>query len=265
MVPGKRPGDRDDSHRRLIRELDRMAGSPGVRRVRRVADGMLAPRAGQDLLDAGCGLGEVARALAAIVAPTGDVVALDASRAMVAEARRRHDGSRVQYEVGDVTRLPFEGSSFSAVRCERLLQRLDDPDAAIAELARVTRPHGRVVLVDVDWESLAVDGLPRDLTADVRERLLAKSGVHTDMGRTLRRRLVRARLGDVVAEAVTMAFDHPLRAADVVAGFDRDLPPEVSPLPEDLRGPWHEALAEAGRRREFLAALTVWVVSGRRR
>jgi ubiquinone/menaquinone biosynthesis C-methylase UbiE len=254
-----------EMRRRLVRDLDRMAASPGIRRVRQVADEMLAPRAGQDLLDAGCGTGEVARALAAIVAPNGDVVALDHSREMIGEARARHDGSRVEYQVGDVLRLPFTAGSFSGVRCERVLQHLDDPDAAVRELVRVTRRRGRVVLIDTDWQSLVVDGLPEDLVADLQERMLGKAGVHTAMGRTLRRRLVRAGLRDVVARPVTIAFDHPIPAADVIVLFDRAVPAGASPLPEELRGPLHDALDEAGRRREFLAALTIWVASGVRR
>src|SRR2546423_5369676 len=91
----------------LTSALDRMAADPQIRRVRRVAWQALAPRPGQRILDAGCGLGEVARELAAAVAPDGEVVALDLSAATVQAAAQRHDGSPVRYLTGDVAALGF--------------------------------------------------------------------------------------------------------------------------------------------------------------
>jgi SAM-dependent methyltransferase len=265
-TPFRRVDDTSPAERAaLARGLDRTAAAPGIRLVRQVADEMLGLRPGQHVLDAGCGLGEVARQIAAIVAPTGDVVGLDASQGMIDEARSRHDGSRVRYQVGDMTDLPFTEFTFDRVRSERVLQHLEDPDQAVRELVRVTRRGGRLCLVDTDWESLVVDGMSDDVLAPVRQAMLDGHGDVTRMGRTLRRRLVRAGVSDVTARPVTMAFDHPLKAADVVVLFNRDLPPGAGPVPEHLREPFQAAADEAGARREFLAALTIWVAVGKRR
>src|SRR5438477_598166 len=114
---------------------------------------------GQRVLDPGAGAGEAARLTAARLGGLGEVIAVDRSDATLAAARERHDGSAVDYRYGDVTALDFPDVHFDAVRCERVLQYLAEPDAAVAELARVTRSGGRVCLVDTDWESVAVDGL----------------------------------------------------------------------------------------------------------
>lgn len=87
---------------RVIAALEGMAAHPEIQRVRRTARDALDPKPGDRVLDAGCGVGEVARSLAADVAPTGEVVALDRSTVTVAEARSRHDGSAVRYVAGDV-------------------------------------------------------------------------------------------------------------------------------------------------------------------
>ena len=69
---------------------------------------------------------------------------------------------------GDVSALDLPDDSFDGVWCERVLQHVDDADVAIGELIRVTRPGGRVCLIDTDWDSLAFDGVPPGLAADGR-------------------------------------------------------------------------------------------------
>lgn len=246
----------------LIGALESMAANPEIQRVRRVAWDALGPVPGRRLLDAGCGVGEVARELAQAGA---DVVALDHSAATVAAAAARDDGGSVRYVSGDVATLDFPDASFDAVRCERVLQHVDDPDRAIHELSRVTRPGGRVCLVDTDWESIAVDGLPADLGAAVRAHFTNRQRRHhLDMGRTLRRRLVQAGLRDVTAIPVVCYFTHPSQAGHVLPMFNKTVPPEADLVPLPVRDAWFEAIDAAGERDEFLAVITIWVARGTR-
>ncbi|MEU7876478.1 methyltransferase domain-containing protein [Dactylosporangium sp. NPDC049140] len=248
---------------RLICALDHMAANPEMQRVREVAFAALHLAPGQRILDAGAGTGEVARWLATRLCDTGSIVALDASEAAIAAARARDEGTCVQYLRGDVTALDFPDHWFDAVRCERVLQHLAEPGRAVAELARVTRAGGRVCLVDTDWESVAVDGLPRPLVARVREHLLATvAGQHLDMGRTLRRRLHHAGLHDVTAVPVALYFPDPIAAAAVLPMVNPMVPAEAGLIPGDLREDWFGALSEAGERGDFLATLTMWVAAG---
>jgi SAM-dependent methyltransferase len=255
-----------DVHAMLLRALDAMAGHPEIHRVRRAALDALRPAPGQCLLDAGCGLGEVARGLATDVGPTGQVVALDVSAATVAAAQARHDAGNVRYLVGDVAALNFPDATFDGVRSERVLQHVREPDAVIGELIRVTRPGGRVCLVDTDWDSLAFDGVPEDLVAavigHVNERVMRHDGRR--MGRTLRGRLVRAGLLDLSVTAVSCVFGDPDSAAAVLPMANPRVPPEAGFFPADARQPWFAAVDDAGRRGDFLAVLTIWVVAGTR-
>lgn len=97
--------------------------------------------------DLGCGTGQVAEVLAPFVR---QVVAVDESPAMLAAARERMDGlSNVELREGDLERLPLEDMSLDAVVLFLVLHHLSDPAAAIREAARVLRPGGRMLLVDM--------------------------------------------------------------------------------------------------------------------
>jgi SAM-dependent methyltransferase len=96
---------------------------------------------GRRVLDVATGPGPIAAAAAARGA---DVVGLDFSAAMIAEARRRHPA--IAFREGDAEALPFNASSFDAVVMNFGLLHLARPDTAIAEAHRVLRGGGGCAL-----------------------------------------------------------------------------------------------------------------------
>ena len=110
-------------------------------RVRR----LLGPFTGTEAaLDAGCGTGALAFALAPNVL---EVVGVDA-RADYLEAGRVPAPENVSFVEGDVTELPFDYASFDLACCHRVLHHVRRPELAVSELARVTRPGGRIFIAD---------------------------------------------------------------------------------------------------------------------
>ncbi len=106
---------------------------------------LLAPLHGSErALDSGCGAGALAFALAPLV---GSVVGVDLSEDLVA-AGRELAPANCELMVGDATALPFEYGSFDVVGCMRVLHHAHRPELVVSELARVTRPGGRILLVD---------------------------------------------------------------------------------------------------------------------
>jgi ArsR family transcriptional regulator len=97
--------------------------------------------------DLGCGTGQIAEALAPFVR---SVVAIDDSEPMLAEARLRL-GSHPNVEIlaGDLESLPLEDSSLDAATMVLVLHHVPDPAVALAECARVLRPGGRLLAVDM--------------------------------------------------------------------------------------------------------------------
>ena len=111
---------------------------------RRVTASAARPQ-GVRALDVAAGPGNVAVELMAQGAH--EVVALDLSLAMLREgARRGHEG--ITWVNGDAGRLPFPDATFDVVTISFGLRNVPDPQRALAEFARVTRPGGRVVVCE---------------------------------------------------------------------------------------------------------------------
>jgi SAM-dependent methyltransferase len=136
----------------LLAFLDRLAEVPEMAAAKRRSFELLGARPGLRLLDAGCGTGTDALALADAVAPGGEVVGVDSAEVAVAEATRRATGrAGIRFQTADVTALPFADATFDGARSDRTIQHVGSPEEAIRELLRVTRPGGRVVLSDATF------------------------------------------------------------------------------------------------------------------
>lgn len=105
----------------------------------------LEPRPGTRWLDAATGTGEVAKRAARAGA---DVVGLDLAPALIETAKREAEaeGLDITYNVGDAEALPYEDASFDVVASACGVMFAPDHAAVAAELARVTRPGGRLGL-----------------------------------------------------------------------------------------------------------------------
>ncbi|MFG1920932.1 class I SAM-dependent methyltransferase [Cryptosporangium sp. NPDC048952] len=101
-------------------------------------------RAGGVLVDVGCGTGRALPALRSAAGPTGVVVGLDLTPEMLAEARDSSVSEHAPLVLGDASRLPFATASVDGAFAAGLLMHLPDPDAGLRELARITRPGGRL-------------------------------------------------------------------------------------------------------------------------
>jgi SAM-dependent methyltransferase len=123
------------------------AFGPSMGDERRMALGMLSIEPGATVLDVACGPGNFTRAFAGAAGDEGLTVGLDASRTMLAQAVREGGPGTIAYIRGDAESLPFRDRAFDAVCCFAALYLIEEPFRAIAEMARVLKPGGRVALL----------------------------------------------------------------------------------------------------------------------
>jgi len=137
-------------HDQFTQQAERFARSPELHtdaQIRLIVDAT-APKPDDESLDVACGPGTVVAAFAtrlrrAVGLDTTDAM-LEQARALAAQ-RKLHN---VEWRLGDVYRLPFADRSFDIVSCRFALHHFQEPTKAFAEMARVCRSGGRVVLCD---------------------------------------------------------------------------------------------------------------------
>lgn len=155
--------DKEAARRRFDRWADRYERDRRSRFNRgpqRDAFALLDLQPGDRFLDVGCGTGAAVRDAAAVAARA---VGVDLSVRMVERARElATDGA--EFVVADSEDLPFADGEFTAVLCTASFHHYPDPRRAVAEMARVLEPGGRVVIGDGTSDLLAArvaDGILR--------------------------------------------------------------------------------------------------------
>ena len=179
---GYRQVDEHDKTRRVRAVFDSVAGkydlmndlmSLGLHRVwKAYAVAVAAPKPGDRVLEVAAGTGDLTAALARRVGPHGCVVHTDINEAMLAAGRDRllDAGLNLPSALCDAEALPFAASSFDLVCVAFGLRNMTHKDKALAEMARVLKPGGRLLVLEFskvaaplakayDWYSFNV--LPR--------------------------------------------------------------------------------------------------------
>jgi SAM-dependent methyltransferase len=244
--------------------LDAVSGLDEIRAYKHRSHQALRIGPGARVLDVGCGAGEDLRELAALVGPHGRVVGVDRSQTMIAQARQRTAGLPVTCQVGDAHALAFGDERFDAARADRVLQHVADPGRVLAELVRVTRRGGWIVVFDPDWGSLLVTADQRALTRAILD--FCCDGVRNGwVGRRLVGLAGAAGLAGVRVAPVTAVFTE-LAVADSLLGLSAAAEGAAAAgvVESDAAAGWLAGLRRSAAEGRFLAALTGFLVSGRR-
>jgi demethylmenaquinone methyltransferase/2-methoxy-6-polyprenyl-1,4-benzoquinol methylase len=191
------------------------------------------PRPGQRILDLAAGTGASSVALARSGA---EVVAADFSPGMIAEGRRRHSGiPNLSFVEADATALPFDDDSFDTVTMSFGLRNVNEPRTALAELLRVTRPGGRLVICEFSHPpSASFNGLYRfyndRILPVVAKAVSSNAAAYDYLNESIKDWPDQERLAQWIREAGWIGVAHRNLSMGIVA-LHRAMKPPASPHP----------------------------------
>jgi ubiquinone/menaquinone biosynthesis C-methylase UbiE len=246
---------------KIVQQFTRWAKPFAELPIHAEADGMARTLAALELdpehrvLDVACGPGIVACAIAEHVA---HVTGVDLTPAMLEQARARQAGlglSNMDWREGDATRLPFHDGGFDRVATRYSFHHIPGPGAALAEMVRVCRPGGRVVVIDATpsaetqraYDEMETLRDPSHASAQTLEQLRGLGQALKLEEQRIDRYRLEARL-DTLSDQEDMAALTALFEADIASGRD-----------EIGVGAWR---AEDGIRFFFPISIVAWRTPG---
>lgn len=236
-------------------------------RRRRIVRHAIGASPGERILDVGCGPGFYCVELLGDVGPSGSVVGIDSSAAMLALAARRCAGhDNVELHEAEATALPVEDGAFDAAISVQVQEYVRSVGTGLAELHRALRPGGRVLVFDIDWETLSVHSEDRLLTRrvlDAWDEHLA----HRSLPRTLASDLRSAGFEDVRMQAlafVTVEFDRDSYGAALVPFIGAFVAGRQGIAEEEAQA-WVAEQRRLGERGEFYFAVIQTCFTARKR
>lgn len=248
----------------FVAHLDRITALGQVLAYKRQTYELLRVQANQHILDVGCGAGDDALALAELVGQDGLVIGLDSSETMIQTARERAERAHlpVEFRLGDVFCLEFPDASFDGVRADRVMHHLAQYELAFAEMVRVTRPGGRIVVFEPDFDATLISS---------SDQHMARQVIHTytdrfpqgQCGRHLYRLFKSAGLVEIAILPKTFPFAE-VELAEQLIGLS-SLVEEVStrnPAQREHAESWLAEIKKASRDKQFFFMLLGLIVVG---
>ncbi|HEX6689720.1 MAG TPA: bifunctional demethylmenaquinone methyltransferase/2-methoxy-6-polyprenyl-1,4-benzoquinol methylase UbiE [Burkholderiales bacterium] len=181
------------------------------------------PRAGERFLDVAAGSGDLARAIGTRVGAQGEVWLTDINRAMLARGRDRlADGGRLAPAVQcDAEKLPFPSGYFDCVTIGFGLRNVTRKEAALAEMARVLKPGGRLVVLEFSkvWKPLekAYDWYSFEVLPRLGQRVAGDADAYRYLAESIRMHPDQATLAKMMESAGLAEVQVFNLAAGVVA------------------------------------------------
>jgi ubiquinone/menaquinone biosynthesis C-methylase UbiE len=226
-------------------------------------------QSGDSVLDVGCGSGADTIPIGRLVGKDGRVVGIDHDHKMLTRAQTNADAGDVQQQLfhicSDATRLPLASNSFDSCRSERLFQHLTDPELAIAEMLRVTKPSGRVVVLDTDHGTWSVDTPYKDIERRITRFKADHFGHNGYAGRQLYRLFRNAGLKEVTCEIVSGYFtDYGLVRFMFLLDEVEPAAVKAGVINENELALWRASLESAAREGNFFCSESMILAVGRK-
>ncbi|EGC32019.1 hypothetical protein DICPUDRAFT_156079 [Dictyostelium purpureum] len=256
--------DQSESANKFIQYVDETSKHDQIIAHTRYSTRQLELKPGQKVMDCGCGAGKDLGRLESYVESHGQVIGMDISREMVECARSRMQHlPNVQVFLGDAACIPIESNYFDAIRCERLLQHVYNPDHIINEMTRVIKSGGRVVITDVDWLSSTVS-IPKSIE-EINKKIVNEVifNQHPSIGLHLRGKMARNQNLENIEVFAQCLYTDSLAVADefVWLGERGRMACAQKLITEEEYNLWRETIEKQDEEGSFVFTMNIFTVS----
>jgi ubiquinone/menaquinone biosynthesis C-methylase UbiE len=257
----------------FLRQVVELGGEE-VARYKNLSYKLLQLGPGMQVLDVGCGPGVDLLPLAKKVGKQGQVTGLDNDRELLREGQQALSKyGKIHLVEGLAEQLPFLDEIFDRTRADRVLQHVPRPKAVLAEMWRVLRPGGRVVLVEPDWKTAAIypgspEGGDDDRTLSAVLAYNQRQSVHPLIGRQLRSLFWEDGVSsweDLHIQSLALSHtswpvtDALLTITQLALGLSQESPALASEITA-----WLKAIERAADWGEFMASIQFFFASARK-
>jgi|SRR5271157_1003741 len=248
--------------------LEERGRAPDQLQVNSALMNVLAPAPGDRLLEIGCGSGVLCRWMASAVAPNGRITGLDISPQLIGIARDYASGAVladiIQWCTGRAEALPFPLASFDGALAARLFLHVSNPNTILRELARVVRPGGKLVVMDWDFDTVAVDHSNRELTRRVLHWRCDHYGGNNWSGRQLWRQMASAGLSSLKVVPIVSVASREQDSLTLSLFRAAQVARDGGGITSSEHDAWVEELKSALTARSFFASIVYFIVVGER-
>ena len=165
---------------------------------------------GVQLLDAGCGPGNITAGLAALI-PNGKAVGIDFSAEIISQAQNEYPSEKfenLEFQQGDIYELQFEDETFDLIYIHQVLQHLSDPVRTLKEIKRVLKPNGIIALRESDYSAFTwFPELPElDRWRELYREVTQHNGAESNGGKFLKSWVMQAGMELAEISCTTWVF-----------------------------------------------------------
>jgi ubiquinone/menaquinone biosynthesis C-methylase UbiE len=226
-------------------------------------------QSGHTVLDVGCGPGTDTIELGRLVGSAGQVIGVDHAQNQVdvADEKTQEAGvaAWVMHRVADATALPFEPNTFDSSRSERVFQHLRQPQLALAEMIRVTKPQGWIVVLDTDWSTLSTDTPEIDIEQRINRFHVERGFASGFVGRQLYRMARQQGLMNIHIEmAPTFVTNCAIGRRGAMLDETEQAALEAGVITQEELERWRRSLEEADERSEYFASINQVMLAGQK-
>ena len=264
LATGFQQVDHSEDQEKLVRCLSDIRNHPFFRSVKEESFQLLQISPGDIILEIGCGPLDDVHILAGRCSPGGLVIGSDISSSLVTLAKKAANIPNLSYIRMDGQYSAVRDSVCDAVREDRVLQHVQNPQQVVNEMFRVLKTGGRCVLFEPDWENFIIDGADEEVTRDILN-FWSDQFACGHIGRKLKRLCLNAGFTDVQVYPRTMIM-HTLKEAETIFTVSENAIRAASAgcVSQEAADEFIAHLIAMDRKGLFFGSFTGYLVSGKK-